>query len=230
MTHRCPAEGCTTDCPRHILMCARHWRMVPRPLQTAIRDTWRSGHTSAWHDNKDQAVALVSSTERGRKAIGLPAGTKALTIWQPWTSLIMVRAKPWEFRGWNFADKPHLAKLVGQRIVLHAGSRKPSVNDLRDVLYRIEEGESALDPELATPLVSRLLDAVIHKTDMPVPFSAALGTAVLGQPQRCVDLFRDQVADSSRIDEHMYAWPLTDVTPFDEPIPAAGAQGFWNWS
>jgi hypothetical protein len=57
---------------------------------------------------------------------------------------------------------------------------------------------------------------------------AVLGTAILGKPRNVVDLFKDQVADSDRLDEHMYAWPLNDVLEFTQPIPAAGAQGFWN--
>ena len=44
---------------------------------------------------------------------------KALTIWQPWASLIMAGAKPWEWRGWA---PPR--SLVGQRIAIHAGARK----------------------------------------------------------------------------------------------------------
>jgi hypothetical protein len=45
-----------------------------------------------------------------------------------------------------------------------------------------------------------------------------------------MELFRDKIADSDRIDEHMYGWPLSDVRPFPEPMPANGAQGFWNFS
>ena len=44
---------------------------------------------------------------------------KALTIWQPWASLIIAGAKPFEFRGW----RPP-ASLIGQRIVIHAAARK----------------------------------------------------------------------------------------------------------
>ena len=43
---------------------------------------------------------------------------KALTIWQPWASLIAMGAKPYEFRGW----KPPKS-LIGQRLAIHAGAR-----------------------------------------------------------------------------------------------------------
>jgi hypothetical protein len=37
---------------------------------------------------------------------------KALTIWQPWASLIMAGCKPYEFRRWAAPQR-----LVGQRLV-----------------------------------------------------------------------------------------------------------------
>jgi hypothetical protein len=36
-----------------------------------------------------------------------------------------------------------------------------------------------------------------------------------------VAIFRDQVADSDRIDQHVWAWPLSDMM--------RGYQGLWNW-
>jgi hypothetical protein len=47
---------------------------------------------------------------------------KARTIWQPWASLIMIGAKPYEFRGRSYLayiDHP----LPGERIGIHAGAR-----------------------------------------------------------------------------------------------------------
>jgi hypothetical protein len=42
----------------------------------------------------------------------------AITIWQPWATLIAIGAKPFEFRSW-----PVPARLIGQRIAVHAGAR-----------------------------------------------------------------------------------------------------------
>ena len=155
---------------------------------------------------------------------------KALTIWQPWASLVMIGAKPYEFRRWNFADKPHLAKLIGRRITVHAGARPARPSELEDVLARINEGESALNADIARPFIVELLAARRRKEVGGAPLAAALGTAILGEPRSCMELFRDVIADSDRIDEHMYGWPLSDVQPFPEPIPANGAQGFWNYT
>ena len=44
---------------------------------------------------------------------------KALTLWQPWASLVIAGAKPYEFRSWS---PPRW--LIGQRIVIHAAARR----------------------------------------------------------------------------------------------------------
>lgn len=214
--------------PYEMLMCTRHWRMVPKPLQKAIYDTYNGNALQAHRENCAEAIRITGAAEDGRKMPGIIPGMKALTLWQPWASLIMIGAKPYEFRKWNFADKPHLAKLVGQRIVIHAGARKPRPDELRDILDRIDAGESALDANLAEKLV---LAELLTPIGVPaLPLAAALGTAVIGQPQRSYDLFKHIVADSDRLDQQMYAWPISEIQPFPQPVPAAGAQGFWKWS
>ena len=226
-THQCPAASCSIEVSSQMFMCARHWRMVPKPLQTAVYESYRS--TGRLSDNHREAVRVVDQAEAGREAAKLQPGMKALTIWQPWASLVMMGAKPYEFRHWKFSDKPHLAKLVGQRIVIHAGARKVPFPELTDIRVRLREGESALERALAEPFLTRLI-AEHPRIDSLCPLAAALGTAVLGEPRSCMELFRDVIADSDRIDEHMYGWPVSDVQPFPEPIPAKGAQGFWNFS
>ena len=211
-------------------MCARHWRMVPKPLREAIGEGWSMGGGSPYRANCDEAIRVVAATEGSRLMPGVSPGMKALTVWQPWASLIMMGAKPWEFRRWSFADKPHLAKLVGQRILLHAGARAMRAAEVNDILLRMFEGESALVDDVAGPYLEGLLDALHGKRATAAPLAAALGTVTLGEPKRAFDLFVDKVADSDRLDQHMYAWPMIDPTPFPAPIPAAGAQGFWNWS
>lgn len=227
MTHRCPLADCSNKVPDNVFMCARHWRMVPRPLQLAVYESWRSEGRAG--ENHREALRVVIATEGGRAVHGLPPGTKALTIWQPWASLVMIGAKPDEFRRWNFADKPHLAKLIGRRIVVHAGARAVRLGEVDDVLSRIEDGESALDVAIARPFLLDLREALLRKA-RSLPLAAALGTATLGRPRNVIDMFAGQIADSDRLDEHMYGWPLSDVQAFQAPVPAAGAQGFWNWS
>jgi len=232
VSHPCPVGNCIIRVPHYMFMCARHWRMVPKPLQAAVYESYRCDGRAG--ENHREALRVVNEAEKGRAAIQLPAGTKALTIWQPWATLIILGAKPHEFRRWNFADKPHLAKLSGQRIVIHAGARPVRIGEIDEILRWIGEGESALNDKVALPFLTHLrarLDAQERDEAMKLaPLAAALGTAVLGEPRSVLDLFRDAIADSDRLDHHMYGWPLSDVRRFEAPMSAAGAQGFWNWS
>lgn len=41
-THKCPIEGCAKQCPDNYLMCATHWRMVPRAMQMSVNRSWRT--------------------------------------------------------------------------------------------------------------------------------------------------------------------------------------------
>ena len=150
---------------------------------------------------------------------------KALTIWQPWASLIMVGAKPFEFRGWDFQQRER--GLVGQRIVIHAGARPVKPAEVIDLLKRLgsDDDMTGLVVDKARALLDRVNAA--HKCKL-LPLAAGLGTVVLGRPRNAGLIFGANVADSDR-GAFNFAWPLSDIKPFDAPIPVRGAQGFWNW-
>jgi hypothetical protein len=148
----------------------------------------------------------------------------ALTVWQPWASLIVLGAKPWEFRHWDYTTRTRYAHLLGQRIVIHAGARAIKRDEIDDILARIADGTSALDGTIATPLLERIKAA--YKGRGVIELSAGLGTAVIGMPRRVV--FRG-VIDSDRLDHSVYGWPLSDIQPFPHPVPCRGSQGFWRW-
>jgi len=190
---------------------------------------------------------------------------KALTVWQAWASLIMIGAKPFEFRRWDYRERE--AALEGQRIVIHAGTRPMKREEIEDMLAQVRSGETSLRggvrPDSALPLLEKIIAAfdacdaampaykeafALHRRslrkprmvgDDAVPYPSkpevgvlllghGLGTAVLGKPRRVTDLFNGY-PDSDRLDHHMWAWPLTDLEPFEPPIPMRGAQGFWTW-
>jgi hypothetical protein len=149
---------------------------------------------------------------------------KALTIYQPWASLIMIGAKPNEFRRWDYRTRER--GLEGQRIVIHASARPIRLAEIEDITARLNDGISALRGDIALPLLERIRAAC--ESGGVVELSAGLGTAVLGEPKKVDELFNSP-ADSDRIDHDMWAWPLTDIQPFAAPVPCRGMQGFWSW-
>lgn len=148
---------------------------------------------------------------------------KALTIWQPWASLILAGVKPYEFRSW-----PTPRGLIGHHIGIHAGARPPKRGEIADLIARLRGPEpwtTALKPE-ALELLERA-----HATPGALPLSCILCTASLGTPvraDRIVHEFGGAMNDSDRNQHCNWAWPLTDIRPLVPPVPARGAQGLWD--
>jgi hypothetical protein len=147
---------------------------------------------------------------------------KALTVWQPWASLIMIGAKPLEFRQWDYRER--YPAIENTRIVIHAAAREIKPFEIYDLIKRCEENDTSLIPEKALPLLHKIFDA--RKCRGVVNLSAALGTARICAAHSVDRTFKKP--DSDRLHHHMFAWPLKDIEPFAEPIPMNGAQGFWN--
>lgn len=160
---------------------------------------------------------------------------KALTIWQPWASLIIAGAKPYEFRSWRAPRS-----LIGQRIVIHAAARnidREEACGLWTVLYdrnhnnalRLASAETCLHPELAIPVLER----AFWEGREPLPISAGIGTAVIGEPRNGLEIAEEfgvpRVNDSDRDEHANWGWPMLDIEAWPEPIPMRGKQGFWPW-
>jgi len=143
----------------------------------------------------------------------------ALTIWQPWATLIMIGAKPLEFRGY-----PAPKSLIGKRVVIHAGARRIPQKELRELAHRVEHQNwsTGLDAAIALPLLSSFSKV------MELPHTAGLGTAVVGKPRSMTPMFEGE-GDSDRIKHHQWGWPMEDIRRWPLAIPQKGAQGFWIW-
>lgn len=149
---------------------------------------------------------------------------RALTIWQPWASLIIIGAKPFEWRRWRAP-----AWAIEQEIVIHAGSRRVIMDEIEELIFDLEH-----DPETsglkAAPALELLQD--VFKGKITLPTAAGLGTAHLGTASLATDIAAAGTMgfiDSNRVDEAIWGWPLTNIQRWAEPIPMKGHQGFWHW-
>ncbi|KQM21921.1 ASCH domain-containing protein [Novosphingobium sp. Leaf2] len=161
---------------------------------------------------------------------------KALTIWQPWASLIVAGAKPYEFRGWRTPRA-----LIGQRIVIHAASRKIDEREAADLFVTLRDrGQSEVNSldaaatcliaEMALPILAR---AWSPGSESPLPIAAGIGTAVIGEPRNGLEIAEEfgvpRANDGDRDQHANWGWPMLDVERWDVPIAMKGKQGFWNW-
>lgn len=67
--HTCHAKGCDAEVPPEMLMCRRHWRMVPRRIQRRVAAYYRHGQcfdrrpSRDWCEAAREAVEHVKTTE-----------------------------------------------------------------------------------------------------------------------------------------------------------------------
>jgi len=147
---------------------------------------------------------------------------KALTVWQPWASLIAIGAKPYEFRSW----RPH-ASLIGQRIAIHAGARPVQRSEVRALIWSLNGTSkftsSCLHKDLALPLLSQ--DSAVAG----LLLSHVLCTAVVGNPIRGDVAAREFGVSIHSAGDFNWAWPMLDVRPLEPPQYARGRQGLWDF-
>lgn len=61
MSHECPADDCG-ETVKGVLMCRKHWRMVPRVMRTEVNGAWRAFQRASRRDEAEAAA--------GRRGIG----------------------------------------------------------------------------------------------------------------------------------------------------------------
>jgi activating signal cointegrator 1 len=132
----------------------------------------------------------------------------ALTIYQPWASLIAYGFKEFETRGW-----PAPQKYVGQLIAIHAAKQWTNQEQRWLKVYKQKF------PEIG---------------DLPVPRGCIIAMCRLIEVVPA-DLLRDTVNPRERSmggyeEAGRYGWRLAVVKRAEPPIPAQGKQGIWLWT
>jgi hypothetical protein len=143
----------------------------------------------------------------GARRIGEGVDVRALTLWRPWPWAIFhapTNPKRIENRPW----KPW-PSIIGKRIVLHAGKafQKEAVDDILDSV--LLKGEPRVLPASA-----------VHEGLIGV-------VTVTGFVESAEDAAMQAGQGQERWWSGPYAWVLTDVRAFKEPIKCKGSQGLW---
>lgn len=176
---------------------------------------------------------------------------KAISLWQPWASLIACGAKPFETRSWA---PPR--ELIGQPIAIHAAKKidKGAAQFAEALMYGQHDNHGGLAEQLEASwggdeAVDDELMANFGMAPMPVGCVVCIalldaafllgepaeGTAVPGarvvkrltsrQMPECFTVRIDAFGDYA---PGRWAWLLRDVKPLRPPPPAKGAQGIFE--
>jgi activating signal cointegrator 1 len=138
----------------------------------------------------------------------------ALTLWQPWASLIQIGVKPFETRGWATAYRGPLA--------IHAGTDRRGLALCR--------GEPEIEQALADAgYLLTFSPRDIDRGWRAVPLGSIVAVADLVQCWRAEDIVAEDLADP--FDDYSpgrWAWHLHRVQALPEPIKCKGLQGLWH--
>lgn len=145
---------------------------------------------------------------------------KAITLWQPWASLIVTGAKKIETRSWPTNYRGPLA--------IHAA--KTWNLELSGMLsyWHIQGG--------LAPLVGQPLDVTGNSwpgvKDEHLPRGCVIAVCQLVDCIPVDKLTLEQV----EVEKHYgnfspgrFAWMLDSVQALPDPVPTRGMQGLWNW-
>lgn len=165
---------------------------------------------------------------------------KAITIWQPWASLIAIGAKKYETRSWKTDYRGPIA--------IHSAAKDPC----KIPILGMEEFEAVAGEALekagygstwcllprgkiiATAELVNCWRIVYHPgTDIDVAKNIHIG-AELEVPKKHPDYHRYIVPTEQELlfgdwTPGRYAWELINIKILDKPIPAKGYQRLWNW-
>lgn len=136
---------------------------------------------------------------------------KALTLTQPWATLVILGVKEWETRSWV----PR-GIVSGERIAIHAA--KGWTRD--DIDFAFDLAADGILP--------------LHRhaePDTDLPRGAVLGTVLYTGWRPTAGM--EPGAIEERLGDYTpgrFAWSLILPREFPEPIPARGALGLWEWT
>lgn len=151
---------------------------------------------------------------------------KALTLTQPWATLVALGAKKIETRSWSTTYRGPLA--------IHAGAGLSSIGGAQGLmeLCRSESFRSVLLAAgfLGTPELPRgAIVATCELIDIyQIPDYHPLTGFYADDSSRRWAL-TDQERAFGDYTPGRYAWLLADVKVLATPIPARGALGLWEW-
>lgn len=146
---------------------------------------------------------------------------KAISLWQPWATLVAVGAKKFETRHW--------ATTYRGPIAIHAARKvSPEGCALVDELYAEHDEQFFKLVEARDECMSTKFHGGLA---LPVGCVVAIAKLVCvhrTETLPCNGLVDERERRFGNFAPGRYAWQLIDINPLDPPAPAKGAQGLFE--
>lgn len=159
-----------------------------------------------------EALLHSGSTPSTPKIQGKVSQMRAITLWQPWSTLIARGLKKYETRSWK-------TRYRGQ-LLIHAADRKVDRQGLINFLQ-----DMGNDSDLIIDLVDLFIDF------MEFPRGCIVATANLVD---CRRITTDWAAQQTKLELAVggwepgrYAWKLEKISKLHKPLVCKGRQGLW---
>lgn len=141
---------------------------------------------------------------------------KALSLWQPWASLMACSAKHYETRRWPTNFRGELAICAAKKVVTELGELQPTL----EFLVR-----SKICPSI-TLMPTGCVLAVVHVV-------ACVETDLIQtDADHCAMIGGFRLDDCERVcgnySEGRFAWITRRTRPLKIPVPVVGRQGLFN--
>jgi len=152
---------------------------------------------------------------------------KAITIWQPWASLLACGGKRFETRPWATSYRGPIAIHAAKKDVFDALAVIPVPVALE--MKKLIGGEWKDLPTGAVIATANLIGC--HKISrIPTTHSATQKTGCwdCNDPDTWIDV-TPQEASFGDWTPGRFAWELSDMKMIS-PVPVSGKQGLWNWN
>lgn len=146
---------------------------------------------------------------------------KAITIIQPWATLIATGEKKFETRSWSTKHRGEIAIHAGKKINKEACS-KPEIKEALDRHgYTVDNLPTGA--VVATALLNECYEVIRENSEAQmVMFDKTNGTK-FWEVNKNGNEFAFGDFSLGR-----YAWEMAEVELMDKPLPAKGQQGLWN--
>lgn len=142
---------------------------------------------------------------------------KVLSLKQPWASLVAIGAKKWETRSWKPSPAMHYI-LQHDGILIHSSAK----------IGKMEAGLMTFPPfaqhrdEIGAFPLGKIVCWVRVGRIIPT-------TQWLEDNQPDIYAINTEEREFGNYESGRWAWELTELVKFDNPIPAKGALSLWDY-